>query len=55
MAQNLNTYERIYSIMDTIEENVNVCCAITMDPIEVEVLLSELRLLIGKLDDRTDI
>ena len=30
-------------LLDEIEENVNVCCAITMDPDEVQVMIDKLR------------
>ena len=30
-------------LLDEIEENVNICCAITMDPDEVQVMIDKLR------------
>ena len=30
-------------LLSEIEENVNICCAITMDPDEVEALIYKLR------------
>ena len=30
-------------LLNEIEENVNICCAITMDPEEVEILIYKLR------------
>ena len=30
-------------LLDEIEENVNVCCAITMEPDEVLMLISQLK------------
>ena len=30
-------------LLDEIEENVNVCCAITMDPDEVQEMIDRLR------------
>ena len=33
-------------LLDQIEENISVCCAITMDPDDVLVLIEELRNLI---------
>ena len=30
-------------LLDEIEENVNVCCAITMDPDEVQEMIDKLR------------
>lgn len=36
-------------ILDEIEENVGVCCAITMDPEEVEVLIYKLKEILQNL------
>ena len=30
-------------LLNEIEENVNICCAITMDPEEVQVMIDKLR------------
>ena len=30
-------------LLSEIEENVNICCAITMDPEEVQVMIDKLR------------
>ena len=30
-------------LLDEIEENVNICCAITMDPDEVQIMIDKLR------------
>ena len=30
-------------LLDEIEENVNICCAITMDPEEVQEMIDKLR------------
>ena len=30
-------------LLNEIEENVNICCAITMDPDEVQVMIDKLR------------
>jgi hypothetical protein len=35
--------ERALELLEQIEENVSVCCAITMEPDEVLVLIEELR------------
>jgi len=35
--------EEALEILDKIEENVSVCCAITMEPDEVLVLIEKLR------------
>tara|TARA_R110000803_G_C11761703_1_gene294010 strand:+ start:82 stop:213 length:132 start_codon:yes stop_codon:yes gene_type:complete len=37
---------RELELLDQIEENISVCCAITMDPDDVLVLIEELRNLI---------
>ena len=34
--------EEALKILKEIEENVEICCAITMDPDDVEVLIDEL-------------
>ena len=31
------------TLLDEIEENVNICCAITMDPDEVQEMIDKLR------------
>ena len=36
-------------ILEEIEENVGVCCAITMDPDEVEDLIYQLKEILQKL------
>ena len=36
-------------LLDEIEENVNICCAITMDPEEVQEMIDNLRTIIEKL------
>ena len=35
--------EDALELLDEIEENVNTCCAITMDPDEVQVMIDKLR------------
>jgi|TARA_R110001606_G_scaffold373760_2_gene531262 hypothetical protein len=46
-------YKEALEILDTIEENVEVCCAITMDPDDVLVMIDKLRLIIknGEKDE----
>jgi len=39
-------YKEALKLLDEIEENVSVCCAITMEPDEVLVLIDKLRLII---------
>ena len=36
-------------LLDEIEENVNICCAITMDPEEVQEMIDNLRTIIERL------
>ena len=36
-------------ILEEIEENVGICCAITMDPEEVETLIYRLKEILEKL------
>ena len=48
-------YKEALKLLDEIEENVNVCCAITMEPDEVLVLIDRLRLIIknGEKNEKT--
>ncbi len=41
--------EEALEILEEIEENVGTCCAITMDPDEVEDLISKLRKILKEL------
>ena len=34
-------------LLTEIEENVNICCAITMEPDDVQVLIDKLRIIIN--------
>jgi len=36
-------------LLDEIEENVNICCAITMDPEEVQEMIDKLREILENL------
>ena len=36
-------FKEAIKILDEIEENINVCCAVTMEPDEVLVLVDKLR------------
>ena len=36
-------FDKAVEILDTIEENINICCAITMEPDEVLELVDKLR------------
>ena len=48
-------YKEALKLLDEIEENVNVCCAITMEPDEVLVLIDRLNLIIknGEKNEKT--
>jgi len=41
-------------LLQEIEENVNTCCAITMEPDEVVVLIEELREIIINQKDKNE-
>tara|TARA_B100000282_G_C31581475_1_gene421265 strand:- start:528 stop:668 length:141 start_codon:yes stop_codon:yes gene_type:complete len=43
--------DKALEILEEIEENVGVCCAITMDPEEVEDLIYKLKEILKKLKD----
>ena len=36
-------FNKAIEILDTIEENINVCCAVTMEPDEVLDLIDKLK------------
>ena len=40
--------ERALELLEQIEENVSVCCAITMEPDEVLALIDELKTILKK-------
>ncbi len=40
--------DRALELLEQIEENVSVCCAITMEPDEVLALIEELRTILGE-------
>ena len=46
----LNMINEALEILEEIEENVGVCCAITMDPEEVEDLIYKLREILKNLE-----
>ena len=39
-------FDKAIEILDTIEENINICCAVTMEPDEVLELIDKLRTII---------
>jgi hypothetical protein len=41
-------YREALKILDEIEEHINTCCAITMEPDEVADLIDKLRIIIKK-------
>ena len=41
-------FKEAIELLDTIEENVNVCCAVTMEPDEVLELIDKLREILKK-------
>ena len=41
-------FKKAVELLDTIEENVNVCCAVTMEPDEVLELIDKLRKILKK-------
>ena len=43
--------EEAFKIIDQIEEHINTCCAITMDPDEVESLIYNLKEILIKLNN----
>ena len=36
-------FDKAIEILDTIEENINICCAVTMEPDEVLELVDKLK------------
>ena len=43
--------EDALKILDEIEENVNICCAITMEPEDVQILIDKLRNIIKNIKE----
>ena len=41
-------FKKAVELLDTIEENVNVCCAVTMEPDEVLELIDKLKEILEK-------
>ena len=41
-------FDKAIKILDEIEENINVCCAITMEPEDVLVLIDKLRKILNE-------
>tara|TARA_Y100000401_G_C8213823_1_gene169828 strand:- start:17 stop:172 length:156 start_codon:yes stop_codon:yes gene_type:complete len=45
-------FDKAIETLDTIEENVNICCAVTMDPDDVLNLIDELRKFLNEQRDK---
>ena len=45
-------FNKAIEILDTIEENINVCCAVTMEPDEVLELVDKLRNFLNEQRDK---
>jgi hypothetical protein len=45
-------FNKAIKILDTIEENVNICCAVTMEPDDVLNLIDKLRKFLNEQRDK---
>ena len=45
-------FDKAIEILDTIEENINVCCAVTMEPDEVLELVDKFRKFLNEQRDK---
>ena len=45
-------FDKAIEILDTIEENINFCCAVTMEPDEVLELVDKLRKFLNEQRDK---
>tara|TARA_R100001509_G_scaffold125562_1_gene79064 strand:- start:31 stop:186 length:156 start_codon:yes stop_codon:yes gene_type:complete len=45
-------FNKAIEILDTIEENINVCCAVTMEPDDVLDLVDKLRKFLNEQRDK---
>ena len=45
-------FSKAIEILDTIEENINICCAVTMEPDEVLELVDKLRKFLNEQRDK---
>ena len=45
-------FDTAIEILDTIEENINICCAVTMEPDEVLDLVDKLRKFLNEQRDK---
>ena len=46
------TYKEALEILEEIEENVNICCAVTMEPDEVLDLIDKLKKFLNEQGDK---
>ena len=45
-------FDKAIEILNTIEENINICCAVTMEPDEVLELVDKLRKFLNDQRDK---
>ena len=45
-------FNKAIGLLDTIEENINICCAVTMEPDEVLELVDKLRKFLNEQRDK---
>ena len=45
-------FDKAIETLDTIEENINICCAVTMEPDEVLELVDKLREFLNEQRDK---
>ena len=45
-------FDKAIEILDTIEENINICCAVTMEPDEVLELVDKLKEFLNEQRDK---
>ena len=45
-------FDKAIEILDTIEENINICCAVTMEPDEVLELVDKIRKFLNEQRDK---
>ena len=45
-------FDKAIETLDTIEENINICCAVTMEPDEVLELVDKLRKFLNEKRDK---
>ena len=50
--RSLNIFAEVDYSLDTIEENINICCAVTMEPDEVLELVDKLRKFLNEQRDK---